>query len=91
MAQSVELGNLESVVNQLVESGRYNSKSEVLREGVRLVEERKSASRRLTRRWREGWPMSRRGECALPKMCSTNSKRNIAAWPKSAVYETRLH
>jgi antitoxin ParD1/3/4 len=40
MAQSVELGNLESVVNQLVESGRYNSKSEVLREGVRLVEER---------------------------------------------------
>ena len=42
MAQSVELGNLESVVNQLVESGRYNSKSEVLREGVRLVEERET-------------------------------------------------
>jgi antitoxin ParD1/3/4 len=40
MAQSVELGNLEMVVTQLVESGRYNSKSEVLREGVRLVEER---------------------------------------------------
>lgn len=40
MAQSVELGNLEAVVKRLVESGRYNSKSEVLREGVRLVEER---------------------------------------------------
>jgi antitoxin ParD1/3/4 len=40
MAQSVELGNLEAVVIKLVESGRYNSKSEVLREGVRLVEER---------------------------------------------------
>jgi antitoxin ParD1/3/4 len=40
MAQSVELGNLEAVVTRLVESGRYNSKSEVLREGVRLVEER---------------------------------------------------
>ncbi|MBL0375122.1 type II toxin-antitoxin system ParD family antitoxin [Rhizobium sp. KVB221] len=40
MAHSVELGNLESVVDWLVESGRYNSKSEVLREGVRLVEER---------------------------------------------------
>lgn len=40
MAYSVELGNLESVVDRLVESGRYNSKSEVLREGVRLVEER---------------------------------------------------
>lgn len=40
MAHSVELGNLESVVNRLVESGRYNSKSEVLREGVRLLDER---------------------------------------------------
>ena len=31
---------MESVVNELVSKGRYNSKSEVLREGVRLVEER---------------------------------------------------
>lgn len=40
MASSVELGNLERSVERLVASGRYNSKSEVLREGVRLVEER---------------------------------------------------
>jgi antitoxin ParD1/3/4 len=41
MAVSADLGNrLEDVVNQLVSTGRYNSKSEVLREGVRLVEER---------------------------------------------------
>ena len=40
MARSVELGQLEDVVDRLVSSGRYNSKSEVLREGVRLVEER---------------------------------------------------
>lgn len=41
MAISADLGNrLEDVVNQLVSTGRYNSKSEVLREGVRLVEER---------------------------------------------------
>lgn len=40
MANSVELGNLEPVVTRLVQSGRYNSKSEVLREGVRLLEER---------------------------------------------------
>ena len=33
-----ELGeNLEKVVTDLVENGRSNSKSEVLREGVRLV------------------------------------------------------
>lgn len=40
MAQSVDLGNLETFVTELVKSGRYNSKSEVLREGVRLVQER---------------------------------------------------
>jgi antitoxin ParD1/3/4 len=40
MARSVELGKLEEVVDRLVASGRYNSKSEVLREGVRLVDER---------------------------------------------------
>ena len=38
---SAELGKqLEGVVARLVESGRYNSKSEVLREGVRLIQER---------------------------------------------------
>lgn len=41
MAISADLGaHLESVVNELVGTGRYNSKSEVLREGVRLVQER---------------------------------------------------
>lgn len=38
---SADLGpQLERYVASLVESGRYGSKSEVLREGVRLVEER---------------------------------------------------
>lgn len=41
MASSADLGQqLENYVNELVKSGRYNSRSEVLREGVRLVEER---------------------------------------------------
>jgi len=40
---SADLGKqLESVVSQLVRSGRYNSKSEVLREGVRLIQEREA-------------------------------------------------
>lgn len=40
---SADLGRtLESFVAQLVASGRYNSKSEVLREGVRLVQEREA-------------------------------------------------
>ncbi|WP_027581014.1 type II toxin-antitoxin system ParD family antitoxin [Bradyrhizobium sp. Ai1a-2] len=41
MAVSADLGEaLERFVNRLVESGRYHSKSEVLREGVRLIQER---------------------------------------------------
>ena len=43
MAISAELGEtLEKAVTELVENGRYNSKSEVLREGVRLVQEREA-------------------------------------------------
>ena len=41
MASSANLGEkLENYVSDLVKTGRYNSRSEVLREGVRLVEER---------------------------------------------------
>jgi antitoxin ParD1/3/4 len=41
MPSSVDLGKkLEGTVAKLVAKGRYNSRSEVLREGVRLVEER---------------------------------------------------
>ncbi len=40
---SAELGeSLETFVARLVASGRFNSKSEVLREGVRLVQEREA-------------------------------------------------
>ncbi len=43
MAMSADLGStLENYVSKLVEEGRYNSKSEVLREGVRLVQEREA-------------------------------------------------
>ena len=40
---SADLGRqLESFVAKLVETGRYNSKSEVLREGIRLIQERET-------------------------------------------------
>jgi antitoxin ParD1/3/4 len=43
MAMSADLGEaLERFVNKLVASGRYHSKSEVLREGVRLIQEREA-------------------------------------------------
>jgi antitoxin ParD1/3/4 len=48
MPISADLGEkLEAVVNDLVANGRYNSKSEVLREGVRLVQEREAALAKL--------------------------------------------
>lgn len=40
---SADLGKqLEGYVQQLVASGRYGSKSEVLREGVRLIQDRET-------------------------------------------------
>ena len=43
MPISADLGNqLENYVSELVRSGRYHSKSEVLREGIRLVQERET-------------------------------------------------
>ena len=40
---SAELGKqLEAYIQQLVDAGRYRSKSEVLREGIRLVQDRET-------------------------------------------------
>ena len=40
---SADLGEkLEDYVTQLVATGRYNSKSEILREGVRLIQDRET-------------------------------------------------
>lgn len=40
---SADLGaQLEGFVSELIETGRYNSKSEVLREGIRLIQEREA-------------------------------------------------
>lgn len=36
----IDLGKLEETVEELVESGRFSSPSDVLQEGVRLVAER---------------------------------------------------
>jgi antitoxin ParD1/3/4 len=43
MASTVDLGaKLEAFVAKMVTSGRYNSKSEVLREGLRLLQDRET-------------------------------------------------
>ena len=63
MAISAELGEkLEAVVDDLVKNGRYNSKSEVLREGVRLVQEREAALNELRAKIDVGLAAADRGE-----------------------------
>ena len=43
MTMTVDLGpQLEKAVEDLIRNGRYRSKSEVLREGVRLVQDREA-------------------------------------------------
>jgi antitoxin ParD1/3/4 len=55
MPISADLGpNLEAVVEDLVKNGRYGSKSEVLREGVRLVQEREAQLAELIAKLEEG-------------------------------------
>jgi len=54
MTMTVELGALEQVVTDLVREGRYGSKSEVLRTGVRLVQEREAALAALLAKLDEG-------------------------------------
>ena len=63
MAISAELGEtLEAVVNDLVARGRYNSKSEVLREGIRLVQEREAALAELYEKLDRGIEAADRGD-----------------------------
>jgi antitoxin ParD1/3/4 len=48
MASSVNLGEqLEAFITEAVKTGRYGSRSEVLREGVRLVQEREKRFAKL--------------------------------------------
>lgn len=54
MTMTVELGALEQVVDRLVRDGRYGSKSEVLRTGVRLVQEHEARLALLLGKLEEG-------------------------------------
>lgn len=55
MPSSVNLGEqLETFISEAVKTGRYGSRSEVLREGVRLVQEREALMARAMAALREG-------------------------------------
>lgn len=80
MAISADLGAaLEKVVNDLVENGRYNSKSEVLREGVRLVQEREARLRELDAMLAAGQADIDAGRTKSLEEVMANVQRHIAA------------
>ncbi|HEX8483487.1 MAG TPA: type II toxin-antitoxin system ParD family antitoxin [Allosphingosinicella sp.] len=63
MASSVNLGEqLEAFIDEAVKNGRYGSRSEVLREGVRLVQEREAKWARFEVEIRKGLDSANRGE-----------------------------
>jgi len=63
MPISADLGDaLERFVDDLVKTGRYGSKSEVLREGVRLVQEREARLTHFHNLVREGREAAEKGE-----------------------------
>lgn len=62
MTMTVELGTLEQVVENLVKQGRYGSKSEVLRTGVRLVQEHEARLAELLGKLEAGVTEAERGD-----------------------------
>ncbi|TIL90807.1 MAG: type II toxin-antitoxin system ParD family antitoxin [Mesorhizobium sp.] len=83
MAISADLGNrLEDVVNQLVSTGRYNSKSEVLREGVRLVEEREKRLAALDAALAKGTGDADAGRVKPAEEVLDRQEANTRRWPR---------
>lgn len=63
MASSVNLGEqLEAFITEAVRNGRYGSRSEVLREGIRLVQEREGKWTRFEAEIQKGIDSADRGE-----------------------------
>lgn len=63
VASSVNLGEqLEAFITEAVKKGRYGSRSEVLREGVRLVQEREARWARFDAEIQKAIDSSERGE-----------------------------
>jgi antitoxin ParD1/3/4 len=86
MAISADVGKkLEKYVTKLVEQGRYNSKSEVVREGIRLVQEREARFAILDAAVEKGLKDIREGRTIPAEAVFDRLKEKYAAMAKRAV------
>ena len=82
---SADLGRqLEGYISKLVASGRYNSKSEVLREGVRLVQERETKLAALDASIARGLADADAGRTSAAEQAFGRLKRKYQPTPDSA-------
>lgn len=82
---SADLGNqLEGFVAKLVATGRYNSKSEVLREGVRLIQEREARLAVLDAAISRGLADADAGRTRPAEEVRDRLKRKYSATPRPA-------
>ena len=80
---SAELGpKLEGYVAELVESGRYNSKSEVVREGIRLIQEREMRLAVLDQALARGIADADAGRVRPVADVAARLKARYEAWPR---------
>jgi antitoxin ParD1/3/4 len=83
MPSSVNLGEqLEAFIDQAVSKGRYGSRSEVLREGVRLVQEREALLAKAQAEIRKGIEAADRGELEDLDVVAERLKRKYRAMAK---------
>jgi antitoxin ParD1/3/4 len=86
MAISADIGpKLEKYVEQLVAKGRYGSKSEVIREGLRLVQERESRLAALDAEIEKGLDDIRNGRTIPAEEVFAELKARYEAMVKKAV------
>ncbi len=70
---------LDALVQGKVDSGRYQTASEVVREGLRLLEERDKEKafvlKRMQKEIEAGWRQSERGEGWMVRRCLRKSRK----------------
>jgi antitoxin ParD1/3/4 len=92
MPISADLGPyLEKYVTKLVASGRYNSKSEVLREGVRLLQEREARLLALDEAIALGIEAAEAGHVRPAEDVFDELEKKYKAMTKATQRESRRH